>query len=157
MEIHTKRRIFSSWSQTGNIENHKFTIIHITLFVFHVGICFALFQTRILCQSTIVFIAPIKTNHCVHIQWMSSQGHHRNGFQPATSIFKCPACINCSVTLSAIKIQLHNPLLSLQPPILIIYLWISIFCSLVTQTSAALFLCSSKQVSFWWCSLLPYS
>lgn len=84
MEIHTNIRIFSLQSQTANIENQKFTIICITLFLFPVGICFALFQTRILCQRTIVFIAPIKTDHCVHIQWMSSQGHHRNGFQPGT-------------------------------------------------------------------------
>lgn len=153
MEIHTNIRIFSLQSQTANIENQKFTIICITLFLFPVGICFALFQTRILCQRTIVFIAPIKTDHCVHIQWMSSQGHHRNGFQPGTCIFKISVCVYCSITLSAIKIQLHNPLVSLQSPILIIYLWISIFCYLLTQTSAALFLYSHKLVSFWLCSV----
>lgn len=100
-------------------ENQKFTIICITLFLFHIGICFALFQTRILCQRTIVFIAPIKTDHCEHIQWMSSQGHHRNGFQPGTCIFK-RFSLYILFTLSAIKIQLHNLLLSLQSPILII-------------------------------------
>lgn len=84
---------------------------------------------------------------------MSSQGHHRNGFQPATCIFKGSTCIYCSVTLSAIKIQLHNPLFCLQPPILIIYLWIQIFCYLVTQTSAAVFLYSAKLVSLWHCSV----
>lgn len=61
MEIHTNRRMFSLQSQAANIENQKFTIICITLFPFHVGICFALFQTRILCQRTIVSIAPTKT------------------------------------------------------------------------------------------------
>jgi len=114
---------------------------------------FVLFQTRVLCQRHI--IAPMKIDHCVHVQWMSSQGHHGNGFQSATCIFKHSACIYYSVTPSAINIQLHNPLLSLHSPILIIYLWISIFSSLVTQTSAALILSSSNVISFCWYSFFP--
>lgn len=75
----------------------------------------------------------MNTDHCVYVQQMYSWGHHRNGFQRATCIFRQGAGVYYSVTLSAINMQLHNPLLSLHSTILIIYLCISFFSSVVTQ------------------------
>lgn len=153
MEAHTNREYYS----VSKVKYREMEIYRSPYYFISSPCWYVLFHYFRQESSVRHVFAPMKTDHYVHIQWTSSQGHHRNGFQSATCIFKHWAGAYCSVTLSAISIQLHNPLLSRHSTILIIYLCISFFSSLVTQSSAALLLSSSNLISFCSCSFFLFS